>query len=84
MFFRFCAEHTQLWALTVGNDGLFSITGAKKKRSYKYCSNYQYSVCNWLVTADDMSGFCKACSITGQFLTSVTLNTNRVALPLNG
>jgi len=59
----FDTEMLQPVALTVENDGLFFIAGRKKKKLYKYCSNYQYGVCNWLLTADDTSLFCKACSI---------------------
>ncbi|MFT4155922.1 putative zinc-binding metallopeptidase [Parafilimonas sp.] len=59
----FNVETMQPLALTVENNGLFSVTRRKKKQLYRYCSNYQYGVCNWLVAADDATGFCKACSL---------------------
>ena len=59
----FDAETLQMVALTVEKDGLFSLTGRKKKTLYKYCSNYQYGVCNWLIGVSDTSCFCKACSV---------------------
>ncbi|HVV28127.1 MAG TPA: putative zinc-binding peptidase [Rhizomicrobium sp.] len=30
-------------------------------RAYKFCRNYAYGVCNWMVPADDETGFCAAC-----------------------
>ena len=59
----FDAELLQPVALIVENNGLFSINKKKKKNFYRYCSNYQYGVCNWLVEAGDTSGFCIACSL---------------------
>lgn len=57
----FVAENLEPVALTVENNALYSFTGKRKNELYKYCNNYQYGVCNWLVPADSVSGFCKAC-----------------------
>lgn len=59
----FDAHILQPVALAVENNGLFSIIKRKKKTFYKYCSNYQYGVCSWLVPAGNVSEFCKACSL---------------------
>jgi hypothetical protein len=56
-------KHCNLWRLLWKMMDFFLSPEERKKRFYKYCLNYQYGVCNWLVTADDTSGFCKACSI---------------------
>jgi len=50
-------------ALNVENNGLFSIKGKRSKTQYRYCSNYVYDVCNWLVPAGGDTGFCKACEL---------------------
>lgn len=48
-------------ALTAENNGLFSFSENGNKKFYKYCSNQQYAVCNWLVPAESEAVFCKAC-----------------------
>ena len=59
----FVAETLQPVALNVENNGLYSITEKPKKLFYKYCSNHQYGVCNWVVAAESKSSFCKACEL---------------------
>ncbi len=34
---------------------------AAPENAYKYCTNSQFGVCNWMVPADDAGGFCTAC-----------------------
>ena len=34
---------------------------AEPNVAYKSCRNGQFGVCNWLVPADDETGFCAAC-----------------------
>jgi hypothetical protein len=53
----------ELLALTVETDGLFKVHGKKSKQRYRYCSNHQYDVCNWLVSSKSQSGFCIACDL---------------------
>jgi zinc-ribbon domain len=31
------------------------------RRTYRYCSNAQYDVCNWLIPAEQAAEFCAAC-----------------------
>jgi hypothetical protein len=59
----FVAENLQIVSLAVENNGLYSILENGKKIFYKYCSNHQYEVCNWLVAADSNVSFCKACEL---------------------
>ena len=59
----FVAETLQPVALNVENNGLYSVTEKSKKIFYKYCSNHQYGVCNWVVPAESKSSFCKACEL---------------------
>jgi hypothetical protein len=59
----FVAEKLQPVALVVENSGLYSFTEKNKKTLYKYCNNYQYNVCNWLVPEDNLTGFCIACEL---------------------
>ncbi|CAM4290065.1 putative zinc-binding metallopeptidase [Zobellia nedashkovskayae] len=32
-------------------------------RNYKYCSNHQYHVCNWLIDANSADTLCEACNL---------------------
>jgi len=59
----FDAVSLQPVAIISENNGLYSTIKRKDKTLYKYCNNYQYGVCNWLIPADDASGFCIACSL---------------------
>jgi hypothetical protein len=44
--------------------GLLGFADSRKPTAqYRYCSNYQYGTCNWLVPADSISGFCVACEL---------------------
>jgi hypothetical protein len=42
-------------------DGDASKPLADPERSVRFCSNYQYAACNWLVEADCDEVFCRAC-----------------------
>jgi len=59
----FVAETLQPVALTVENNARWSVTENSKKLFYKYCSNHQYGVCNWVIAAESKSSFCKACEL---------------------
>lgn len=59
----FVAEILQPAALTAENSGLYSTKENGNKKLYKYCSNHQYGVCNWLVPAESGYLFCKACEL---------------------
>jgi hypothetical protein len=37
------------------------ITLAAPQQAYKFCRNYDAGMCNWMVRADDVAGFCAAC-----------------------
>ena len=50
-------------ALSVENNGLFSVKGKNTSMQYRYCNNRAYDVCNWLVPATGNVGFCKACEL---------------------
>jgi hypothetical protein len=41
-------------------DGNFTAL-AMPEWPYKFCTNYQHGVCNWMVPAGNASGFCAAC-----------------------
>jgi hypothetical protein len=34
---------------------------AAPEKPYKFCQNYAFGVCNWMVAADDPAGYCLAC-----------------------
>jgi len=34
---------------------------AAPETAYKFCNNTQFGVCNWMVPADDATGYCAAC-----------------------
>ena len=52
----------QIVALTGERDPHF-VKNKKSKKPYRYCSNYQYRVCNWLLQDMNESIFCKACEL---------------------
>lgn len=58
----FESEILQLIPLIAEND-LFRAQDRKNKTAYRYCANYQYKVCNWLVAAGTASVFCRACEL---------------------
>ena len=41
-------------------DGSFKALAAPEK-PYKFCTNYQYGVCNWMLPANNADGYCAAC-----------------------
>ncbi|UAY53331.1 zinc-binding metallopeptidase family protein [Ferruginibacter albus] len=50
--------------LSLDTDGKACIKGSiKNKKAYRYCFNFQYSVCNWLIEKNSNSDFCKACEL---------------------
>jgi hypothetical protein len=54
-------EFAQISALEpLGEPGRFRAL-ANEGPAYKYCANARFGVCNWLIPADDQTGFCAAC-----------------------
>lgn len=41
----------------------FPLVSDKKGKSYKYCKNKEFEVCNWILPADDEHEFCPACEL---------------------
>jgi len=41
----------------------YTVIGSETQTSFRYCDNYQYGVCNWLVPSDSSRKFCKACEL---------------------
>jgi hypothetical protein len=67
-------------ALTQGPDGLWrsELQGAESQR-YRLCANYnQVSVCNWVVSADDPSDFCRSCRLN-RVIPDLSTERNAVA-----
>jgi hypothetical protein len=48
------AEKTPLFA---------KLFGKNTKPTFKYCNNFQFGVCNWLIPAESDKGFCRACEL---------------------
>lgn len=42
---------------------LFTIAGATDGNQYKYCSNQQHNVCNWLLPHSSEAAYCMACNL---------------------
>jgi hypothetical protein len=68
----FVPEDVNLVTLTPVENGVYNLLGKKpllggllsnKKPRYKYCANSQFDVCNWLIPADGVSTFCRACEL---------------------
>ena len=45
------------------NKNIFTIAGTNRTDQYKYCSNKQYNVCNWLLPQNSESDYCIACNL---------------------
>jgi hypothetical protein len=48
---------------TADNNNIFTIAGTNNTNQYKYCSNKQYNVCNWLLPQNSESEYCIACNL---------------------
>jgi hypothetical protein len=35
----------------------------RKKKSYKYCKNQEFGICNWLIPIEHEDEFCEACAL---------------------
>ena len=51
--------HETISALEEGKRGLRAL--AERKGRYRYCANFQYGTCNWLVSIESPEQFCAAC-----------------------
>ncbi len=40
-----------------------SLISDSEKIEYKYCKNYEYGVCNWVLEKNDPHDFCRACQL---------------------
>ena len=56
----FDVEALSLISLQPNTDGSFSAASGK---TYHYCANYTYGVCNWLTETGQAGSFCKACAL---------------------
>ncbi len=56
-------ESLQLLTLNPEENNRFSAQGKKSKRKYRYCDNFRFGVCNWLVAENNDSTYCKACEL---------------------
>ncbi len=59
-FLGYLPDLTEITALESSDDGT-SLALAAPQKAYKFCQNYSYGVCNWMVPAEDAAGFCVAC-----------------------
>jgi hypothetical protein len=56
----YLTDLNEISALDVDDNGGWSVLAAPAK-AYKFCANYDAGMCNWMVPADDETGFCAAC-----------------------
>jgi hypothetical protein len=56
----YLTDLTEISALDVVEGKGWTALAAPRK-AYKFCGNYDAGMCNWMVPADDESGFCVAC-----------------------
>jgi hypothetical protein len=59
-FLGYLPDSTEITALDPVEGGE-SVALAARDRAYKFCKNYNFGVCNWMVSAEDEAGFCVAC-----------------------
>ena len=50
-------------ALSPAPNGMFAAVGIESHTLYRYCANFHYNVCNWLVEHENPSLFCRACEL---------------------
>ena len=41
----------------------FPMISDRERKSYNYCKNQEFGVCNWLIPAEDDHEFCEACAL---------------------
>ncbi len=58
----FNVNQLELTALVKQDENCYKVYGDMSGAKFRYCINHQYKVCNWLVSENDPSPFCKACS----------------------
>ena len=46
-----------------GSAHTFDIIDRPSRKPVRYCNNFTHGVCNWVMSADDPSGFCRACEL---------------------
>ncbi|HET7083984.1 MAG TPA: putative zinc-binding peptidase [Rhizomicrobium sp.] len=56
----YLTDLTEISAVEAREDGSWLVLAASHK-AYKFCQNYNAGMCNWMVPADDETGFCAAC-----------------------
>jgi len=56
----YLTDISEISALDHNEDGSWTVLAAPEK-AYKLCNNYNAGMCNWMVPADDETGFCAAC-----------------------
>ena len=59
-FLGYLTDINEISALDANPDGSWKVLAAPHK-VYKFCRNYDAGMCNWMVAADDETGFCLAC-----------------------
>ncbi|MBN3581636.1 putative zinc-binding peptidase [Algoriphagus aestuarii] len=45
------------------DSSFYSISSKEKGVTFRYCENYKFGVCNWMIPQDGPSEFCLACSL---------------------
>lgn len=58
----FNADSLQLVTLIDQGNGDFKVNG-QNNMLYRYCANYNYNVCNWIVPKNNATPYCKACDL---------------------
>lgn len=58
----FDANSLSMIALEPEGDELFSETGNRLRR-FRYCSNFDFGTCNWIIPENDKGRFCRACEL---------------------
>jgi hypothetical protein len=56
----YLTDLTEISALDPVEGGGWTVLAAPQK-AYKFCKNYDAGMCNWMVHAEDETGFCAAC-----------------------
>jgi hypothetical protein len=66
-------SHQTITALEQGDRGLRAL--AERKGRYRYCANWHYAACNWLIAEDSPEQFCAACRYN-RMIPDLTINDN--------
>ena len=59
----FLPDALELFSLNLQEDHSYRILNTPEDKRYRYCRNYEYGVCNWLISTHINNEYCRACEL---------------------